>query len=76
MSQYSVQALKRVNGLKLLLTIVKQGFGLDMSGDPRSDSGMHQRIQVKAIKHSICHLYVQSQQKTLEQCIKYIQSEQ
>ena len=43
MSQYSVQALKRVNGLKLLLTI-KYGFGLDMSGDPRSDSGMHQRI--------------------------------
>ena len=44
MLQYSVQALKRVNGLKLLLTIVKYGFGLDMSGDPRSDSGMHQRI--------------------------------
>ena len=43
----------------------------------RSGSEIHQWIKIKAINYFTCHLHVQSQQKkTLEKCVKYIQSEQ
>ena len=41
---------------KLLLTFVTQNFIVD-------DSETHRSIQIKAIKYSICHLNVNSQQK-------------
>ena len=44
---------------------------------PRSGSEIHQWIKIKAINYFTCPLHVQSQQKkTLEKCVKYIQSEQ